>query len=120
MVMVSNNKRKSLLKSDIVLNIDFVEENLKEYKLNNNCTIINISSNIMVYSKGFNGININSYNVKFDNEIIENYSYEFDNKLLYESKIYDIGDFDKILDTIDKDKVTIIEVIGNKGRAINL
>jgi hypothetical protein len=40
MVMISNNKRKSLLKSDVVINVDFVEENLREYKLNNNCAII--------------------------------------------------------------------------------
>lgn len=115
MIMVSNNKRKSLLKSDVVINIDFVEENLKEYKLNNNCAIINISNAIKVYNKGFNGININNYNICFENEIIEKYNLEFDEKILYESKIYEINDFNKILDMIEKDKVFITEIIGNKG-----
>ena len=118
MIMISNNKRKSLLKSDIVLNLDFVEENLKEYKLNCNCTIINISSDIKIYSKGFNGININNYDITFENVIIDDFASEFDNKLLYESKIYGIGDFDRIFDSLASDNVAISEVIGNKGDVI--
>lgn len=118
-IMVSNNKKKSLLKSDIAINIDFVEENLKEYKLNSDCTIVNVSSDIKLYNKGFNGININNYNINFDSQIIECYSSEFDNKLLYESKIYSITDFDKILGVIAEDKVVIRELIGNKGSAVN-
>lgn len=116
MIMVSNNKKKSLLKSDIIVNVDFVEENFKEYRLNNNCTIVNVSSDIEVYNKGFNGININNYNISYDNDIIEKYSYEFDCKLLYESKLYGISDFHKILTNIEYDNVIISELIGNNGR----
>lgn len=118
-IMVSNNKRKSLLKSDIVVNIDFVEEALIEYKFNNNCTIINVGSNIKVYNKGFNGININDYDIEFI-PALESLKNDFEGKLVYESFIYNFSDFDFILCKIKEDNLKIKELIGNKGHIIDL
>ena len=118
-IEISNNKRKSLLKTDIIVNIDFEEELLNKYKINNKSILININKNNGIYSKIFNGININYYNIKYrDIDIFSQnnlYNY-FDSAVLYESYIYRKDNLNNILQQINKDKVEITDVIGNKGK----
>lgn len=85
MIKVSNNKKKDLINSKIILNIDFVEEIINEYKLPYKGIILNINNEITLNTKQFNGININYYN------IIMKDIYKipkFNDEIVYESLIY--------------------------------
>jgi hypothetical protein len=63
-IIVANNKSKTLLKQDIIINFDFCEEILNQYKFNPMATIINVEGNIKIYKKRFEGYNINDYEIE--------------------------------------------------------
>ena len=85
LVKVSNNIRKDLLNSNIIINIDFNNDLINKYYINTKAIIVNIPEEIKIKSKKFTGININSYNII----IPEDYELNgFDNKHIYEAKIY--------------------------------
>ena len=71
-ILANNNKRKSLAKSDVIINVDFPSELLNKYRINDNATIVNIKLNAKIDKKRFNGLIINNY------EIIFNSREEFD------------------------------------------
>jgi len=111
MIRVSNNQKKDLLNSDIVINIDFPKEILKKYQLPNKCVLLNINEEYEIKSKKFNGININYYSINIPKDYkVEN----FRNELIYESFVYNkpIEEVKKIL---SKDKITINNLIGKNG-----
>ena len=111
MLNISNNKRKSLLKSEIILNIDFPEEVINKYRIYDDSIIININEKIDLKSKRFNGININDYTIEIP------YKYKlkgFQDELIYESLIYG-KNYKSIKEKIGKDKIVISELIGNNG-----
>lgn len=82
-INISNNKRKALKKVDFIFNIDYPEELINKFKINNDAIIMNIEENIKIQSKQFEGININYYEIDFENNYNE---YEkFDKNLIYES-----------------------------------
>ena len=56
LIDISNNKQKSISKTDIVLNIDFPNDKINQYNINEKAIIINIKNNIKINSKRFNGI----------------------------------------------------------------
>ena len=113
MITVTNNKRKSLENSEIILNIDFPEELINRYNIYEEAIIVNIQANIKIKRKRFNGININDYEItkvsrdEFDFEK-ENKFYEKD---IYEGNIYKNQPPKDILKTIEKDKVKISKLI---------
>ena len=63
-IILSNNKNKSLLKSQIILNMDFNQELINQYKIFENAIIINVEESIKIDSIRFNGIIINDYEVE--------------------------------------------------------
>lgn len=115
-ITLSNNKKKSLKRSHIILNIDFNEKELNSYNIPEEAIIINTSENIDINKKRFNGININDYEISF--EKFDEYDYE-KNKLywkkdLYEASIYKKQPYQYIERKINKDKVKIVELIGKR------
>lgn len=54
MVTVTNNKKKSLAKSDVILNYDFPTELINKYKICENAVVINVKQNVSINSKRFN------------------------------------------------------------------
>ena len=92
-ITVTNNKRKSLLKSDIILNIDFPEEMINRYTIYDNSIIINIEESIKIKKKRFNGKIINGYKIKLKkdsqiyNDLNQEKYEEFDLKDLVECYI---------------------------------
>lgn len=111
MLTVTNNKRRSLSKSKIIVNIDFVEENINKYKIYDNAIIININDKINIRSKRFNGININYYKIK----IPEKYKIEeFQDEIIYESLIV-TKKYQYIKEKAKKDKIKIDKFMGNNG-----
>lgn len=63
-ITVTNNKRRSLLKDDIILNIDFPGEILNRYSINENSIIISIEENVKIHKKRFNGKVICDYKIR--------------------------------------------------------
>lgn len=109
----SNSYRKSLLKSKIIINLDFSQTDIDEYNIDNSAMLINCScNNIKIKSKLFNGIVANSYKLKIKNGSILN---EFDDLLIYESKILSKNNIGEIFKYIEECKVSINGFVGNNG-----
>ena len=54
MVTVTNNKKKSLMKSNVILNYDFPTELINKYKIYDEAIILNVKQNVSISSKRFN------------------------------------------------------------------
>ncbi len=116
MINVSNNKRKSLAKSNIILNVDFPTELINKYQINEEAIIVNLRGNVKINKKRFNGLNINDYEIESKN--YEEFDYEKENlyykKDIYESQLYLNQPLEYIERKIEKDKVKIVQLIANK------
>ena len=116
MITVTNNKKKSLSKSKIILNVDFPTELINRFNIYEEAIIINLKGNVRINKKRFNGININDYEIDFtdsgDFDCDKNTLY--DKKDIYEAQIFQNKPFKYIQERINKDKVKIIEMKGNK------
>lgn len=64
LITVTNNKRKSLVKSELIVNFDFVDERLNKYNICDNAVIVSLFDKIKIRKKRFNGIIINDYELK--------------------------------------------------------
>ena len=115
-ITISNNKKKSLKRANIILNIDFNEEELNKYNIPDEAIIINISGDIEINKKRFNGLNINDYEISF--EKFDEFDYEKDKlywkKDLYEASVYKKQPYQYIERKINKDKVKVVELIGKR------
>lgn len=109
MITVTNNKKKSLAKSQIILNVDFPKELINKYKIFEEAIIINLNGNVAITSKRFNGINIVDYEIDF--EYIDDFDYDKENlyekKKIYEARSYQNRTFDYLQNKFLKDKVRI-------------
>lgn len=117
MITVSRNKRKSLLKSQIILNVDFPSELINQYRINEEAIIVNPRGNVEIKSKRFNGINVNDYEI--DYQIWNEFDYEKDKlyykKDCYEAEFYQKQPFEYINRKIDRDKVKITKLIAERS-----
>ena len=116
-ITVGNNKRKSALKSNIIINVDFPNELINQYNINDEAIIINLRGNIKINKKRFTGININDYEIDFDN--FEEFDYEkemlFDKKDIYEAEFIKNQPFKYSRNDLNKYKVKIIK-LWKRGR----
>lgn len=118
LIVISNNQKKSLLKPQIILNIDFSKEILNKYQVNENAIIINLEGDIKINQKRFNGINVNDYEIEVGREEIiwrKNMD-KFRTKDLLESVLYMKDTFQNICNKIRKNKVSIKELYGVNGK----
>ena len=116
-ITITNNKRKSLLKAKIIINLDFDEELLNSFNINQNAIILEIGEKAEVKSKLFNGINILDYQIVYDtsNIKLDNINYKkFDKKLIYES-IASKNEYEDVINMINRDNVRIVNLIGKNG-----
>lgn len=114
MLNVSNNKERSLLKSKIIINMDFPEELINKYRICDKAIILNIKDNVDLKRKRFNGINANYYKIK----IPDKYRMKgFKSEIIYESLIYGKR-YQEINEKIIKDNIKIEKLIGKNGPII--
>lgn len=116
-ITITNNKKKSLMKSKIILNIDFPNELINKYNIQDEAIIISVKGKIKINKKRFNGININDYEIDFrddkkNNKALNNHFYLKD---LYESELYKKQKISEIRKKIEIDKVIIKRLILNNG-----
>ena len=116
-ITVGNNKRKSALKSNIIINVDFPNELINQYNINDEAIIINFRGNIKINKKRFTGININDYEIDFEN--FEEFDYEkemlFDKKDIYEAEFIKNQPFKYSRNDLIKYKVKIIKLFGTNN-----
>ena len=114
---VTKNYKKSLVKSTIIINIDFPEEEINKFTIPRKAVIINIGKNTKINYKGFEGINILDYNTSIPNKCISNELdlNSFRKEILYESYLYKNTSPQNIIKEIKKDNIHIESLVGQKG-----
>lgn len=112
LITVNNNKKKSLLKSKIIINYDFPNELINKYNIYEEAIIVNILDKIKIDKKRFNGIIINDF------EINKKENLKYDSKQLYESKFFKKQSFDYIKNKLKEDNVKIVNIKGNSGNIL--
>lgn len=114
---ITNNKKKSLKKSQIIINVDFPKELINKYSINENAVIVNIRGKLKINNKRFNGLNINNYEIDYRDDKKENkaLSNRYYLKDLYESELYKKQRISQIREKLKLDKVIIKKLILNNG-----
>ena len=112
-IVITNNKRKSLLKAKFIINIDFPEEFVNQYVICEDAIFIDIDGSTKIHKKRFNGIIISNYEIEFTNRfeyaVEENLFYK---KHLYEAEFYKRQPYIYVRDKIKKDKIQISALYG--------
>ena len=129
-IIVTSNKRKSLTKSSLIINIDFNNQNINQYNINENAIIINLNEEIKIEKKRFNGFVISDYEIDIKKDDLEKTNLyeeiekrtEFFVKDILEEKIHsnventkEHNRFYEVRNVIEKNKVYIRELIGKNG-----
>ena len=116
MITVTNNKKKSLTRSKIILNVEFTSEEINKYNIPDEAIVINLKGDVDIKKKRFNGININDYEISFED--FEEFDYDksklYYQKDIYEAMLYKKQPYQYIERKINRDKVKIIELMGKR------
>lgn len=113
---ITDNFKKSLINSSVIVNIDFTNEEINKYVIPKYCCLINLQNEmITINKKGFEGININNFKYLVNEKYINNKLKNFDKEIFYESIIMRNSNPENILNKIKKDKVRVVEVYGKNG-----
>ena len=111
-ITVNNNKRTSLKRANIIINLDF--KNLKNYIINRNIIIVDIS-NIFSIDKGFDGIYIKGVKIGTEKVMRVFGEYEnFEKDRLIEAEMVKIGKYDNVRKYIKMNKFEIKQVVGER------
>ncbi len=115
---MNNNYKKSLIKSDIIFNFDFTEEEINQYNLPKKTCIINFNQTIKINLKSFEGINADFFEIPMPRKYLKDSIHldNFENSVLYESYIYKNTSFNNIKKEIQKDGINISFLDGKSGR----
>ena len=114
---VTKNYKKSLIKSNIIINMDFPEEEINKFAIPRKAIIINIEKKAKINYKGFNGVNVWDYNSSIPKKYLDDDLNldSFRKEILYESYLYKNTSPRNILKEIKKDNIHIESLIGQKG-----
>ena len=108
LITVTNNRRRSLLKSNIIINVDFPKELLNKFTINDNATIINIEEESKIKKKRFCGKVINNYEIN----VIDYKEYnDWCKKQKIDIGKYDINNLIEVyarINGVEKNKIKII------------
>lgn len=110
---VANNKRKSLLKSQIILNIDFPTELINKYNINDNAILVNVKIKANITKKRFEGTIINDYEIDYRDDLKENEKFcnnKYWLKDIYEANIYKRQRLQELENKIKVDGIRIVEL----------
>lgn len=107
---ISNNYKRAMSKSNIIINFDFSNKYLEKCIFPKNAYMININKNIKIDKKDFNGRNIVSYEIDMPEKYLE---YQenltgFNSTILYESFIYKNTIYKNIKKELEEDGVKIL------------
>lgn len=118
-ITISNNKKKALTKSNIILNIDFPNELINKYNINDEAIIIDIQGNVRIKKKRFNGTIINDYKANINTEIIDSSIIKSLEKYnineIYESTFYKKITYIDFKKKLKRDKCEIVRLYSING-----
>lgn len=106
-ICVANNKKKSLKKAKIIINLDFTKEEINKFAIFRNAMLINLTQEKITNLKGFEGIIIQDIELKLEQEPWIN-----ENKLLESFRQLEI--YESISNT--NQKIKISKLCGNNGK----
>lgn len=116
MLTLSSNRRKALVKSQIILNVDFPSELLNTYWIYDEAIIVNLKNKVTIQKKRFNGICIHDYEITYQtvDSFLDDFDLQdkYDKKDIYESQIYKRQPVEKILEKLKHDKVRVVKLVG--------
>jgi len=117
---VSNNYKRSAVKSNIIINFDFTSKDLEKCILPKNGYIINTNKDIKIDKKEFGGKNIVDFQIEMSEKYLEyQEKFEgFDINKIYESIIYKKTNPKNITNEIIKDNVKILYLQDVNGKII--
>lgn len=111
LIKLTNNMKLNLNSSDIIVNIDFTEEEVNKLDIPRNSIIVNIPKNINIKSKKFVGVNVKDWEI----EVPKSYTLQdFEDTIMYETSILKKSEM-KIFEQIQQDDITIKKLIGVNG-----
>lgn len=116
-ITITNNRKKSLMKSQIIINVDFPKELLNKYNINDNAIIINIRGKVKINKKRFNGLNIYDYEIDFRDDKKDNKAFgnNYFLKDIYECNLYKKQRISDIREKLKVDGVVIKKLVLNNG-----
>ncbi len=117
LIILSNNKNKSLLKSQVIINMDFNQELINQYKIYEEAIIINAEENIRIDAIRFNGIVINDYEIEIGRKefIWRDGIEKYRQRDLIEAELYVRDTYKNIRKKIQKNNIKIKELYGING-----
>ena len=106
---IANNKRKSLKKAKIIVNMDFTKEQLQEYNIYRNAIIINLNKEKITNLKGFEGIIVQNVEIELE---------DTEKEIFKENNILDGFKKVELYESINpiKEMGKIQEIYGNNGK----
>lgn len=115
---VNNNYKRSLVKSDIIFNYDFYEEEFNKYVLPKKACIINFENEIKALPKSFEGINANFFEINMPRKYIDKLLFfkGFSSTILCESFIYKNTMPSNISKEINDNSIQITFLDGRNGK----
>lgn len=118
MIAVGNNKKKSLARAELILNVDFPSELINQYTIYDKAILINIRGNVKIAKKRFEGIAINDYEIVVQRE--EAFDYDKKTKYkayeTYEAQMNKRQPYEELSKQIERDKVEVIALMGNNTK----
>lgn len=117
-INMNNNYKKSLIKSDIILNFDFSEDELNKYNLPKKACILNFKEHININTKSFDGVNASFYEISMPKKYLKYLLFfkRFNIANLYESFIYKNTNPINVLKELEEDEVKINFLLGKNGK----
>lgn len=114
-ILVMNNKKKSLAKASMIINLDFKQENLNLYNINRKAIIMS-KIPIEVNSKSFEGILVRNYNISFQEEkLAESFFEDFEHKVLLESVLNITKSYEEVSKQMEQRQVEVTKLWGKNG-----
>lgn len=117
-IIYSHNYRKSLLKAKMIINIDFSNQDLKKYKINQDAIILQLYHEKPELKQIFNGIYIMEMILDYDKQRLGVYTdlNAFSFKEVYISRINQETNMEEVWRKIKKDNIKVRYLEGINGK----
>lgn len=117
---ISNNYKKVLLKSSLILNFDFLSNDLEKCVYAKDSYIVNFEKNMDISKKYWDGKNISFYEIQMPKKFCEQKKFfeGFNDSILYESFIYKKTSYRNIKKEVIDDDIKINYLIDSNGNNV--
>ena len=110
-ITIMNNKKRSLLKAKIIINVDYPNELINQYNINQQSIILDLYGETKINKKSYNGKIIKEVEInKKRNEIFNINEKLYSQIELYEALFYKKQPFKNVREKIKKDKVIVRKI----------